>query len=210
MLDSSSMAILLGYSGHGYVVADAALEVGIQIIGYAENRSLSRNPYDLNYLGDETENAFDWQLCSNYILGVGANGIRARISARVKSNRGKCLTVIHPSASVARNVRIGTGTFIARNVSMNPLVSIGESVILNTACIIDHECNIENNVHVAPGAVLAGNVRVKEGAFIGANSIVKEGITIGENAIIGAGSVVVRNVPSAAKVFGNPAHYNRK
>lgn len=46
---------------------------------------------------------------------------------------------------------------------------------------------------------------VKYGAAIGAGSVIICGITIGEFALVGAGSVVTRDVPPYALVFGNPA-----
>ena len=46
---------------------------------------------------------------------------------------------------------------------------------------------------------------VRKGASIGSNATVLCGIEIGENAIVGAGSVVTRNVPANATVYGNPA-----
>lgn len=198
-------AIILGYSGHGYVVAEAALLQGIALKGYAEAEELVRNPYDLAYKGDETYVSFNWEACHYYILGVGSNTIRAKIAQRVKDNGGQCLRVIHPNASIAQKVKIGEGTFIARNVAINPLVQIGDNVILNTSCSVDHECQIEDNAHIAPGAVLAGNVKVGEGAFIGANAVIKEGVRIGKHAVVGAGSVVIRDLPAQQIVVGNPA-----
>jgi UDP-2-acetamido-3-amino-2,3-dideoxy-glucuronate N-acetyltransferase len=47
---------------------------------------------------------------------------------------------------------------------------------------------------------------VKYGASIGAGSVIVCGITIGSFALIGAGSVVTRDVPAHALVYGNPAH----
>lgn len=198
-------AILLGYSGHGYVVAEAALLQGIALMGYAEAEELVRNPYDIPYKGDETYDGFNWEACNHYILGVGSNSIRAKIAQRVKNNEGQCLRVIHPNASLAQKVKIGEGTFIARNVAINPLVQIGDNVILNTSCSVDHECQIEDNVHIAPGAVLAGNVKVGVGAFIGSNAVIKEGVSIGKHAIVGAGSVVIHDVPDHQVIVGNPA-----
>lgn len=203
-------AILLGYSGHGYVVAEAALLQSIYLMGYAEAEKLAQNPYDLDYLGDETQSSFNWKDCQSYILGVGSNTIRSKMAQRAKENGGQCLRVIHPSASLAEKVEIGEGTFIARNVAVNPLVLIGENGILNTSCSIDHECQIGSNVHVAPGAVLAGNVEVGEGAFIGGNAVIKEGVRIGNYAVIGAGSVVINDVPDHQVVVGNPAKQMHK
>jgi acetyltransferase-like isoleucine patch superfamily enzyme len=49
-------------------------------------------------------------------------------------------------------------------------------------------------------------ITIKKGASIGANSTVICGHTVGSYAIVGAGSVVTRDVPDNALVFGNPAH----
>ena len=46
---------------------------------------------------------------------------------------------------------------------------------------------------------------VKEGASIGANATIICGVTIGKWAMIGAGSVVTKDVPDYALVYGVPA-----
>jgi UDP-2-acetamido-3-amino-2,3-dideoxy-glucuronate N-acetyltransferase len=46
---------------------------------------------------------------------------------------------------------------------------------------------------------------VKKGASIGVNATIVCGVTIGEYALVGAGSVVTRDVPAYALVYGNPA-----
>jgi acetyltransferase-like isoleucine patch superfamily enzyme len=46
---------------------------------------------------------------------------------------------------------------------------------------------------------------VKRGASIGANATIVAGTTIGRWAMVGAGSVVTRDVPEYALVYGNPA-----
>jgi acetyltransferase-like isoleucine patch superfamily enzyme len=50
---------------------------------------------------------------------------------------------------------------------------------------------------------------VKKGASIGSGCTILANVTIGENAIVGAGSVVTRDVPPNAIVFGNPARVHR-
>lgn len=204
MLDLNKKVVLLGYSGHGYVVAEAVIQLGHDLIGYADEMKQEKNPFEIYYLGDERTADFEWPLEASYVLGVGDNKIRFKIAQRVKSNGGRLLSVIHPQASISKDLKIGSGSFISRNVAVNPLVEVGENVILNTSCSIDHECVIEDNVHIAPGVVLAGNVKVAEGAFVGANSVVKEGVRIGEGAIIGAGSVILRDVAAGKRVAGNP------
>ena len=45
--------------------------------------------------------------------------------------------------------------------------------------------------------------------WIGSNSVILAGVTVGHGAVIGAGSVVTKNVPPYAIVFGNEAKVRR-
>ncbi|MEN9907224.1 MAG: hypothetical protein RLZZ540_365 [Bacteroidota bacterium] len=203
MLDKE--LILIGYSGHGYVVAETALENSISLIGYSEKCILENNPFNLDYLGFEKEEDFiGWSKNASFLLGIGDNGLRQRIADLIESKGKKIISLIHHSASVSNSAIIGSGTFINKNVSVNALAIVGKNVILNTGCIIEHECVLSDAVHIAPGAVLAGNVSVGEKTFIGANAVIKQGIVIGKDVIIGAGSVVITNIPDGKKVVGNP------
>jgi hypothetical protein len=47
--------------------------------------------------------------------------------------------------------------------------------------------------------------RVCRGTTIGANATIGPGVTLGAFSMVGMGSVVTRNVPDQALVFGNPA-----
>ncbi len=198
--------VLIGYSGHGYVVAEAAISAGHILQYYAERMAMSANPFDLEYLGFDGEEDFSgWGKKYGFILGVGDNISREKIAVKLASRGELIVSVTHPQASVSAMAVIGVGVLIARNVSVNPMVRIADYVILNTGSIIEHECTIGQSAHIAPGAVLSGNVKVGERSFIGANSVVKQGIRIGKDVIIGAGSVVIRDVPDNHIIFGNPA-----
>jgi sugar O-acyltransferase (sialic acid O-acetyltransferase NeuD family) len=197
--------ILVGYSGHAYVVADAILDSGVSIAGYSDKQKANLNPYNLTYLGFEKETDFiGWYREIPFVLGIGDNKLRQSVSNLIEE-RGKIVeTIIDKTAAISKNVLIGSGTFINKNVTVNSLVKIGKNVILNTGCIIEHECILQDAVHIAPGAVLAGNVTIGERSFVGANSVVKQGIKIGKDVIIGAGSVIITNIPDGKKVVGNP------
>ncbi len=206
MQENNKSNILLGYSGHAYVVAEAFLMSGGEIKGYTDISEAKLNPFDLKYLGNEGDNLFThWNEGNAFILAIGDNSIRMKIADLVKIKGMKCQTVIHPASSISSFTTIGEGTFIARNVSVNPFCKIGKAVILNTASSIDHECEISDGVHLAPGAVLAGNVRIGKGSFIGANSVIKQGVTIGDNVVVGAGSVVLNDITKNLTVVGNPS-----
>jgi acetyltransferase EpsM len=205
---SDKKIILVGYSGHGLVVADTAFENNLNVIGYTEKSINEINPFKLEYLGDESSSDFKgWDLDVAFILGIGDNILREKIYKHVLSNGKKIISLINSTSSISSFAEIGDAVFINRNVSINAFAKIGSNVILNTGCIIEHECMIGDSVHIAPGAVLAGNVKVGSGSFIGANSVIKQGVEIGKNVIVGAGTVVLNNIYDDKKIVGNPSRY---
>lgn len=203
---SDSKIVLIGYSGHGLVVADAALEAGLSLSGYTELTKKSKNPFNLSYLGSEEEllNDDKLEVKYKYILGIGNNEIREKIAALIISKGRELVSIIHPTAIISKTASLGKGIFVSANVSINALVKIGQNCIINTGSILEHECEILDNVHIAPGAVLAGNVKVGRNSFIGANTVVKQGVTIGNNVVIGAGTVVISDVLDNKTIVGNP------
>jgi len=202
---SAKKVILIGYSGHSYVVIETAMENGFDITGYSDKEKSDSDPYNLSYLGFEKEEDFiGWNKNVSFILGIGDNALRQNIANLIESKGKSISSLVHSSASVSKSAKIGSGTFINKNVAVNALALVGKNVILNTGCIIEHECVLSDAVHIAPGAVLAGNVSIGERTFVGANAVIKQGIVVGKDVVIGAGSVVITNIPDGQKVVGNP------
>lgn len=201
---------IIGYSGHAYVVLETAALLGFELLGYCTQQQALKNPFNLIYLGFEGDGNFDWNFADNYVLGIGDNNLRYKIGRLIKSKNKNSLNITHPGATISTSAKIGIGNFIGVNVIVNALATIGDYCILNTGSIIEHECKIEDGVHIAPGAVLAGNVSIGQNTFVGANSTVKQGITVGKNVVIGAGSTVVKNIPDNQIWVGNPAKLLKK
>lgn len=200
----NSKIILSGYSGHGFVVADAIVEAGLPLRGYTDLEEKERNPFGLEYLGTENNLPDPYWKEHKFIIGIGDNTLRSKLASMIFQNGGRLTSVCHPGACISKTAKIGEGTFISVNAIINSLVFIGQNCIINSGAIVEHECKISDNVHIAPSAVLAGNVQVGKNSFVGANSVIKQGIEIGRNVIIGAGSVVINDIPDNKKIVGNP------
>ena len=196
--------VIVGYSGHAYVIIDIFLNAGRLVTAYCDQEQRESNPYHLEYLGKESDVIHQLKKF-DFFTGIGNNGIREKIHLNLSQFLGNPINAIHPSAVISSSVRMGDGVMIAANATLNPLVEIGRGVICNTSTSIDHECVIGEFAHIAPGAVLCGNVKVGRKTFVGANSVIRQGVTIGENVIIGAGTVIVKDIPDGATVVGNPA-----
>lgn len=200
--------IIIGYSGHAYVVLDTLRSNGIIVSAYCDKEIKVNNPFGLTYLGEENSPAInaELQLCNTY-LGIGSNIVRNKIYHYFTQHNINMPSVIHRLSIVSTSAIIENGSVVMPGVVINAFAKIGKAVICNTSSTIEHECEIGDFAHIAPGAVLAGGVRVGANSFIGANSVVKEGVNIGSNVIVGAGSVVINNIPDGKKIVGNPSRF---
>ena len=114
---------------------------------------------------------------------------------------------IQKNASIGRNVKVSSHTFVCEGVEIEDDCFIGHNVsFINDkyprATTADGQPQTEVDWEVVPTVV-------KKGASIGSGSTILCGITIGENAIVGAGSVVTRDVPAGMVVAGTPAKIMR-
>lgn len=194
--------ILIGYSGHAYVVIDALYANDYNIIGYCDNEEKPYNPFELKYLGQESEEILQ---DNQWIIGIGDNAIREKIYYKYQ-HVGTPGYVIYNESDQGLMSAIGAGTYVGAGAVLNTLAEVGIGSIVNTGAIVEHECQIGNFVHIAPGAVLAGNVTVGDRTFIGANAVVKQGVSIGRDVIVGAGTVVLNDIPEGVTVVGNPGN----
>jgi sugar O-acyltransferase (sialic acid O-acetyltransferase NeuD family) len=199
--------ILIGYSGHAFVIYGIFITVGKKVTGYCDVVEKEYNPFKLSYFGSENSETGLQALKQNgFFIAIGDNRLRNKIYTNLQQKKLTPANAIHPSAVIDASATIAQhGVMIAANATINPLASVGTGAICNTGCIIEHECVVGEFAHIGPGAVLCGNVKIGIGSFVGANAVIKQGITVGKNAMIGAGAVVVKDVPDGVTVVGVPA-----
>jgi sugar O-acyltransferase (sialic acid O-acetyltransferase NeuD family) len=199
--------ILIGYSGHAFVLYGILTAAGKKVTGYCDVAKKEYNPFNLPYFGSEnSENGLDALKQNGFFISIGDNRLRNKIYTNLQQKNLTPSNAIHPAAVIDASVIIAEqGVMIAAHATINPLASIGIGTICNTGCIIEHECIVGEFAHIGPGAVLCGNVKIGIGTFVGANAVIKQGITVGKNAMIGAGAVVVKDVPDNVTVIGVPA-----
>jgi acetyltransferase-like isoleucine patch superfamily enzyme len=175
----------------------APLELSERVL---KNSGLRKGMKTMNYvcMSDDVVLGKNVKL-SHFINLYGCKiGDNTKIGAFVEIQKG---------ASVGRNCKISSHTFICEGVTVEDDVFIGHGVVFindtypratNPAGEIQTEADWKVETTL-----------VKKGASIGSGAAVLANVAIGENAIVGAGAVVTRDVPPNAVVAGNPSRLLR-
>ena len=139
-------------------------------------------------------------------------------------------SVIYASVKMGSGFQTGHYVIVREENEIGDDVKIWNLSVVDYGCKIGNRVKIHNHVYVCQGAVLEDDVFlapgtrlandryppgrqvvdwecpvIKKGAQIGMNVTILPGVVIGEGAMVGAGSVVTKNVPAYAIVYGNPA-----
>lgn len=140
--------------------------------------------------------------------------------------------LVDPGCEIGAGTRIWAGAHIMAGAKVGNHCNIGENCFVEGGVIIGNGVTVKNNVALYDGAVVEDRVflgpscvftnvvnprafisrkqefkptQVCEGASIGANATIVCGCKVGKYALVGAGSVVTRDVPDYALVYGTPA-----
>lgn len=125
-------------------------------------------------------------------------GDNTRIGAFVEIQKG---------ATIGRNCKISSHTFICEGVTIEDEVFIGHGVTFTND--VFPRATADGGRLQEPNDWSCIPTRVLRGASIGSGVTVLCGVTIGSRAMVGAGSVVTRDIPDHAVVAGNPARLIR-
>lgn len=114
---------------------------------------------------------------------------------------------IQKNASVGRNCKISSHSFICEGVEIEDRVFIGHGVVfINDR--YPRATNADGSLQTEADWTVE-HTRICNGASIGSGAKILSNLTVGENAVVGAGSVVTKDVPANAIVAGNPARILR-
>ncbi len=128
-------------------------------------------------------------------------------------------TRIWAFCNVLAGARIGKDCNVCDRCFIENDVVLGDRVTVKCGVSLYDGLELEDDVFVGPDVAFSNDPRprsgvhldrhprtlVRTGASLGSGAVVVPGITIGRWAMVGAGSVVTRDVPDHALVYGNPA-----
>lgn len=209
--------VIVGCGGFGREVHDVIDAINLlapiappwELLGYLDDAPTDVNASLVERRGSRVLGGSEWlekaPEGTQVVIGIGSGSVRRAIDSRVQAAGLAAATLVHPSATLGFDVRLGEGTVICAGARLTCNIVIGRHVQLNPNTTIGHDATLGSFVTVLPQAGVSGNVTVGDEVMLGTHSVVLQGLTIGERSMVGASACVVRDIPSDVIVKGVPA-----
>ena len=196
--------IIFGAGGHARVAAETAREAGYTVKAFVDPGQ------EADFDGIQTLKQDNDPLVAETgqgLVAIGSIPDRQKVVQNILKLMPdfKFISIVHPSAVIARGVTLGRGSLIVAGAVINTGAAIGDHAIINTRAGVDHDCRVGDYSHLGPGATLSGGVTVDRACLLGSGAIVLPGLTLEAESTLGAGAVLTSNLATGKTALGNPA-----
>jgi len=121
------------------------------------------------------------------------------------SKGGEFINIIHTTARVRKNVKLGVGNVICAYAVIGADCIIGDFNLFQNFAVIGHDVKMGNHNRIDTHVTCVGGVIICNETSIHTSAIINHGVVVEDGAHVGAGSFVIRKVKAGTTVFGNPA-----
>jgi sugar O-acyltransferase (sialic acid O-acetyltransferase NeuD family) len=104
--------------------------------------------------------------------------------------------VIHPSATVGINSKLGTGNVVLAFCQIGACTAIGDNNFMSAYCSIEHHSVLESHCSFGPGVVTSSRVHIGNMVRCGTGIFIEPHITIGDRSIVSSGCIIWKDIPS--------------
>jgi len=197
--------IIIGARAFGRETCNYAREAGFDVVGFLDDKADALDGF-AGYppvLG--SAEAYTVKPDDRFVCAVGDSRWREKYVSIISEKGGVFVNVIHPSAYIGPNVKMGVGCIICPQSVVDCDLTLGDHVDINGFAYVPHDCVLEDYVTVSPGCKLGGGTILHHGAFLGIGATTVPHVEIGTYAYIGAGAVVTKSIPASVLAVGVPA-----
>lgn len=205
--------IIVGAGGHGREVLEWVKDINAgkptwNVLGFIDDNpaKLADKKSSCQIIGKIE----DWQVEENqcFALGIAAPLLKERVTKLLVDRGAEFVSVIHPSARIAESAIYGLGLVAYPNAGIGPDARVGDFVTLLSSKI-GHDAWVGDYTTISSHCGVNGEVRLGKRVFLGSHVAIVPNKRIGDDVYVGLGSVVINDVESNGKVFGNPARKAR-
>lgn len=147
----------------------------------------------------------DWKPKSNqyFVMGIQDSKYKRDAVRILKGKGAKFISLIHPTCVICDTAKYGEGFVLYAYCKLGPNCEIGDFVASQST--ISHDCVVGDFSKISGMCGLGGGVHIGHDTFLATGVNVVPHVEIGDNVQCGIGSVIIKNIKSDSKVFGNPA-----
>lgn len=183
--------------------SDWGREAGFRIKGYVASDDAGMTHWkEYKYRSPYLGNFFNYQIKKEdyFVLALGNYKVKRQVVEEIRKKGGKFVTLIHPTAIVARTAVIGEGNILDPFTIIGPNVKLGDFNLLTSQSIISHD-SIVGDYNFFATSLLCGYNRIGDDNYFGIRATTLPEIAVGNRNIIQAGMIVDKNVVDDATVF---------
>lgn len=159
--------------------------------------------YETSILG--SAESYEPKASDIFLCAIGDPVAKLRYCTLLEAKGAAFATLIHPTALVGHDVRIGCGSILGPFTQLSCDIQMGKHVSFGTHSNTAHDTRIGDYCQICGSCEINGNAILDDGVFLGSHATILPDARIGAWAYVGAGSVVLKRVSPRTKVFGNPA-----
>jgi len=139
-----------------------------------------------------------------FTFSIGGDSRRVCIESLVAKG-AEFINLIHSTARIGTNVRLGKGNIIAAFTSIGPDCNIGDYNMIQSYSVIGHDACIGSFNRLDTHVTCVGGIRIMDETTVHTSAVINHKVTVGNNCKVGACSFVIRSVKDGQTVFGMPA-----
>ena len=194
--------VIFGGGGHAKVVADIAIKNGFEIEGFLDDNDSVSSVMGYPVLGKIDDCVRFKDTCA-FAIGIGNNAARKKIFEKYADFEYPVL--VHPTASIGIETKVGKGTVVMPMAVINACAEIGEFSVVNSAAVVELDCRVGSFCLIAPNATMCGVSEIGNMVWLGACCALNPTVKICDGVTVGSGAIVVKNITEAGTYVGVPA-----
>lgn len=140
-----------------------------------------------------------------FICSLGDVELKKKCVELILDKGGDFLTLIHPTASIGYNSKIGRGCIVLKNAYVGADCVVDDFVLVQISAVVGHDVKVGRYSRLDCNTLCVGGTEIKEEVTIHTSAVINHKVVVERKAQVGACSFVIRRVKEGTTVLGNPA-----